>query len=67
MTRVKDPKDQIGMHIAARPILYCPNCGAEQSANAGDYWDRSPDHTFTCCNEPMRLVCKSVVYEVYNG
>jgi len=63
MITVKDLKDQTET-IENRPILFCPNCGAEHSANAGDYFMASPDHVFTCCDRPMLLVIKRIGYEV---
>jgi len=62
MIRVKDLKNQIGT-TGIRPILYCPICGAECSANAGDYFMASPDYVFTCCDEPMLLVIKKAMYK----
>jgi hypothetical protein len=59
--KVSDLKDQIGMN-EPRPILMCTCCGAQYSANKGDYFMHSPDHTFECCDEPMVLATKRVVY-----
>lgn len=56
--RVKDLKNQIDSK-GPRPILYCPICGVEYSANAGDYFLARPDHIFICCGEPMLLVIKT--------
>jgi len=61
MVRVKDLKNQTGV-IGLRPILYCSVCGAEYSANAGDYWDCDPTYEFVCCNESMQLVVKQVSF-----
>lgn len=42
-------------------ILYCPNCGAEYSGNAGDYFMLPDDHIFVCeCGTEMELVNKVV-------
>lgn len=59
--QVKDLKDQIDTK-GPRPILYCPVCGAEYSAHAGDYFLARPDHVFECCGEPMLLVVKTTRY-----
>lgn len=53
--RVRDLKDQIGAPYP-RPFLHCTVCGAEYSANVGDYFAASPDTVMTCCGEPMLLV-----------
>lgn len=52
-------KNQIGM-IGPRPFLYCEYCGAEYSANAGDYWDLPDTHIFECCGVPNLLVTKQI-------
>jgi len=62
MVEVKDLKDQIGMK-GSRPFLYCSKCGAEYSANSGDYFMSSPEHVFTCCKRKMVLVTKQVTYK----
>ena len=42
-------------------ILHCPNCGAEYSGNAGDYWNLPDDYVFICeCGQEMELVEKIV-------
>ncbi len=61
MTTVNDLKDQIGT-TEPRPILYCKVCGAQYSANAGDYWDRPSDYVFECCDQPMLLVVRRTVF-----
>ena len=54
--KVLDLKDQTGHpELAPHPILHCTHCQASHSANAGDYWNVSVDHIFTCCGEPMQL------------
>ncbi|MFA4971498.1 MAG: hypothetical protein WC683_02715 [bacterium] len=58
---VADLKNQIGVP-GPHPFLLCNVCGAENSANAGDYWDAPKDHVFTCCGEPMVLATKRTVY-----
>ena len=60
--KIADLKDQTGK-LGPHPILYCRRCGAEYSANAGDYWDRPPAYVFRCCRRNMRLGIKSAVYE----
>ena len=44
-------------------LLYCEHCGAEESANPGDYWSTPGDHAFRCCGRPMRLVHKHTTFE----
>ena len=50
-----------------RRVLHCPECDAEYSGNAGDYWYVPDDYVFHCkdCGTEMELVNKvvSVVYE----
>ena len=48
-----------------RPLLFCPGCGAEWSAEPGDYWRLPADYAFACtdCNRPLTLVRKRAVYE----
>jgi len=44
-----------------RKILHCPNCGAEYSGNAGDYWSLPDDYVFMCeCGKKLELVEKVV-------
>lgn len=62
MVMTKDLKDQIGIK-GVRPLLKCWVCGQESSANKGDYFNYRPDHVFTCCDEPMLLVTKEIVYK----
>jgi len=62
MVQVKDLKEQIGMN-GPRPILYCNVCGAQYSANAGDYWNRPGNTELLCCDEPMQLVIKKIIFE----
>lgn len=59
--KVKDLKDQIGMQ-GPRPFLKCFACGAEYSANKGDYWDRDPEYVFKCCGRLMHVVTQRTVY-----
>ena len=63
MIRVKDLKDQIGKPGGPHPMLYCPKCGDECSATAGDYFMSSPDRIFKCCRRNMLLVIKRIVYD----
>jgi len=58
---VADLKDQINTPYP-RAFLKCLHCGAEYSANAGDYWDRPLNHVFKCCGRNMRRVTESTVY-----
>jgi len=41
-------------------ILRCPECGAEYSRDAGDYWYLPDDYVFYCynCGTEMELVKK---------
>ena len=43
-------------------ILHCPECGAEYSGNAGDYFMVPDDYVFHCqeCECEMELVTKVV-------
>lgn len=66
MVTVSDLFDHIGSK-EPRPILLCPRCGGEYSANKGDYWNHPQDYTFQCCDEPMLLVHKHTVYEEMKG
>lgn len=53
-----------GGHVEGRnALLHCASCGAECSANPGDYWDTIGDHAFRCCGRPMRLVRKHTTFE----
>ena len=64
--KVKDLKNQIGISgnvVVNNPFLYCRKCGAEYSANAGDYFMAPSDHVFKCCNVNMLLVKKHTQYE----
>jgi hypothetical protein len=61
-TKVKDLKYQLGAK-GPRPMLYCEQCGNETSAHKGDYFDCSPETILKCCEEPLHLGIKRVVYE----
>jgi hypothetical protein len=60
MTTVADLKQQSGS--GPHPILHCRKCGAEYSANKGDYWNLPATHIFVCCKVPCKLVVKSTRY-----
>ncbi len=49
----KNLEDQTGNDDTT--IMYCTECGAEFSANAGDYWDHPDDYEFQCCGKTMVL------------
>lgn len=51
--------------VDRRPLvlLRCDQCGEENSANHGDYFQSPPDAIFMHCRQPMRLVQKQVVYK----
>lgn len=59
--------------IARQPILYCPSCGGEFSANPGDYWQQDRDAEITCdCTaddgdfrQPLELVWKRTILVPY--
>ncbi len=59
--QVKDLKDQTGT-AEPRPILHCQICNSEYSANKGDYFPYAEDHVLTCCEQPLELVVKKVVF-----
>ena len=44
------------------PVLYCPECHQENSANARDYRNLPRDHEFYHCEYPMELVTKEIRY-----
>ena len=50
--KVKHLTDQIGKP-GPSAILWCSYCGAEYSANAGDYFLAAPDTVLLCCEEPL--------------
>lgn len=60
MATIKDLEKQYEMGIKC--CLYCLNCGAENSADPGDYFYVSSEYVFICCEEPMALVTKRTVY-----
>lgn len=47
-----------GTLLARQPVLYCAECGADYSANPGDYWNTPESHIFECCGEPLILAFK---------
>lgn len=59
--KVKDLKDQLGTPWP-HPMLKCFVCGAEYSANRGDYFGSSPEHIFKCCGRNMKLVIRRECY-----
>ena len=45
-------------------IMKCFICGAEYSANSGDYWHiNNPNYKFKCCDKMMSLVTKHIAYK----
>lgn len=62
--RVGDLKEQTGQ-FGLPPILRCPRCCLEVSANQSDYFMFSDDHIFTCekCKVFLELVTRRVVFE----
>jgi len=58
---LKNLKDQI--LTKDNKLMLCKVCGAEYSANAGDYFMiNNPNHKFKCCNKTMVLAHKKIVY-----
>lgn len=61
MIRVSNLKSYTGSN-EPRPMLYCRQCGAEYSADKGDYWNLLETHVFKCCGRPMQRVYKQTMY-----
>ncbi len=59
--KVSDLKEQTGVP-GPHPILYCPSCGGEYSANKSDYFMHSATHVFKCCRRNLKLVQKTTTY-----
>lgn len=60
---IKNLSEQMNMK-GIRPIAVCPACGAEYSANKGDYWNLKPDDALTCCDGIIcELVTKHTIYK----
>lgn len=64
MVTKKDLSDQILNKKRVSEFLYCDLCGAEYSANSGDYWNLPDDYVFKCCDEPMMLATKNIHYNI---
>ncbi len=62
MITVADLKEQTDTP-EPRPVLHCFACGEDFSANKGDYFNRPETYPFFCCDKPMELATKRVVYE----
>jgi hypothetical protein len=64
---VSDLADQVLDKSRASEFLYCPGCGAEYSASAGDYWHLDKDQKLRCGNHrplvDLQLVTKHSVIE----
>lgn len=60
---VEDLQDQT-LKTGPHPHLHCFKCGAQYSANRGDYFMHPKDHVFKCCRRNMTLVITRVVLEV---
>ena len=59
---LKNLKDQISTDD--NKIMYCSVCGAEFSANIGDYFMiNDPEYQFKCCNKTMQLATKHTHYQ----
>jgi hypothetical protein len=59
---VADLKEQTGVP-GPHPNLVCECCGAEYSANKGDYFMHPPTYPFFCCDRPMILAIRRTIYE----
>ncbi len=46
----------------AGELLKCAICDGEYSATQGDYFMAHPDDTPMCCDEPLTLVTRGVVF-----
>lgn len=58
---LKNLKDQI--FTDDKKLMLCKICGAEFSANSGDYFMiTDPSYKFKCCNKIMDLVIKKEIY-----
>jgi len=56
-----DLADQILNKDRADERLFCPACGAQYSANTGDYWNVPDDKEVYCeCGEPMVLAVTTI-------
>lgn len=64
MKHLKDQTIEGGIEV-----MYCEVCGAQYSANSGDYFMiTDPEYIFRCCGEPMKLGYKLVrMVEVEEG
>ena len=62
LAQIKNLKDQIITND--KKIAVCPCCGAEYSANKGDYWQLKESDYLTCCDGIIcELATKKVVYD----
>lgn len=64
--QVRYLNNQIGNDIPPQiknAVLHCFICGADYSANAGDYFNCPPEQELTCCDEPLSRVIKKEFYE----
>lgn len=52
-----------------RPFAYCPECGAEWSADRGDYFLMVDEDTFDCgrCGAELELVTRETVHKPWKG
>ena len=55
----KNLKDYIFCPGFSDVFAKCPICGAEYSANAGDYWQLKDNDRLKCCDKTMILCRKS--------
>ncbi len=55
----KNLKDGILDESWSGVSMCCTKCGAEYSANSGDYWNVPDDHKFKCCGRTMILARKN--------
>ena len=64
MVLVKHLQNQIGT-LGPRAFLYCRDCDAHYSANAGDYWASASDDPLICsCGNPLVLATSTTKIKV---
>lgn len=61
MATVNDLKEQTGVS-GPHPVLLCTCCDASYSANKSDYFMYPGDYVFKCCDKPMVLAVRNVIY-----
>lgn len=61
MITIADLKQVVLKHPNA--ILFCRHCGAICSANPQDYFWVADRYPFFCCDRPMMLATRKIVFE----